>query len=291
MNFNSMVFYATMIDIRDNESAFTLFVDFEALYLAMREESSRPVEAAITLLGSVKRWLIEEKGLNFVLGRAYAAWDYPASREALGSLSMLSMSPQYLMARRPRSSACIKMSLDLMEVLLTRPEIGNFVMVVTDREYLPIIERIREQAAEAWLFVPGVTNLSELRELVDREHCMDALHFLPEELRDQMGRTSDYDIGDYEVDEDDLKRCAELLLLARERLQSDDIWLVPFLKEYMNREFEELNNAKRKAIIAEMEERKAITIENRENKYGPGTFSVIVAGWDNELFRQAEEEG
>ncbi len=272
------------------DSLFALFVDFEALYLSLREESSKPVEAAITLLGSVKRWLIEEKGLEFVMGRAYAAWDYPASREALASLTMLSLAPQYLMAKRPRSSANIKMSLDLLETLLTRPEIENFVLVITDRDYLPIIERIREQGREPWLFVPGLPATADLRNLVDRDRCFDAFHFLPEELRDQMGRASDYDIGDYAATEEDLRRCADLLLVARERLQSDDIWLVPFLKEYMNREFEELNNARRKAIIAMMEQKTAISIQNRENKYGPGTFSVIVANWDHDLFKEEAEK-
>jgi len=275
---------------KNKDSLFTLFVDFESLYLALREESSKPVEAAITLLGSVKRWLIEEKGLEFVMGRAYAAWDYPASREALASLTMLSLSPQYLMARRPRSSANIKMSLDLMETLITRSEIQNYVMVITDREYLPVIERIREHGREAWLFVPGLSASGDLRDLVERDRCFDAFHFLPEELRDQMGRASDYDIGDYSATEEDLRRCADLLLVARERLQSDDIWLVPFLKEYMNREFEELNNARRKAIIAMMESRAAISIQNRENKYGPGTFSVIVANWEHEIFKEADTE-
>jgi len=266
-----------------------LFVDFENLYMAMRDESTRPIEATLEILAQMRKWLTDDCGLKMVVGRAYGTWDFSATREALQPLSYLGISPQYVLSRRARNSGDLKMSLDILDVLLTKPEIDTFVLVAGDKDYLYIAERIREQARDVLLVNPAATTSSELREIVGPDNFIDAVSLLPPELLEKPAPKAEAETA-AAVEPEDLLRCAKLFLRARKELRTTDIWLGPFFKSYMNEAFSTKSNLQRKEIVSEMVRQEAIAIEDREDRYGSGTFSVVIPNWSHELFAKAEAE-
>jgi hypothetical protein len=76
--------------------------------------------------------------------------------------------------------------------------------------------------------------------------------------------------------EERLATCMDLLLRARSRHGSEDIWLSPFLKGPMSQTFSHLVHPERRALINELRNRGAIGVEERENQYADHPYSVVV---------------
>ena len=79
-----------------------------------------------------------------------------------------------------------------------------------------------------------------------------------------------------EIIEDRLATCLDLLFRARSRHSSEDIWLSPFLKGPMSQTFSHLVHPERRALINELRNRGAISVEERENQYADHPYSVVV---------------
>jgi len=276
--------------IREARRKSAVFVDYENLYMSMREESNRPLEATLEMLGRMVKWLTEDCNLKIVIGRAYGTWDFSATREALQPLSFLGITPQYVLTRRARNTGDLKLCLDLLEVLIQREEIDTFVIVGGDRDYIYIAERIREQAREVLVVSPSRATSVEFKEIIGQDNFIDALSLLPPELLEKPEIRDDGD-QDVSIGHSDLMRCARLFLRARQELRATDIWLGPFFKSYMNEEFANMSNLQRKDLISELVRREAIEIEDREDRYGSGTFSVVLPNWSHDIFTEAEADG
>ncbi len=76
--------------------------------------------------------------------------------------------------------------------------------------------------------------------------------------------------------EGQLQNCLELLLRARLRHSSEDIWLSPFLKGPMSQCFSNLVHPERRALINELRNRGVIMVQERENAFAEHPYSVIV---------------
>lgn len=73
-----------------------------------------------------------------------------------------------------------------------------------------------------------------------------------------------------------LVTCVELMLRARLRHGSDEIWLSPFLKGPMSQTFAHIVHPERRALINDLRSEGAIRVEERENLYAQHPYSVIV---------------
>ena len=86
--------------------------------------------------------------------------------------------------------------------------------------------------------------------------------------------------------------CRVLTLIedATERY-GNELWLGPFLKNLVNVEFEDFDNASRKVIISEKERRELISIDERQGDRPDETFSVLIPNKDKiaEYERELDE--
>ena len=350
-----------------------LFVDFENIYLAFRDLVTKPLEMTLHVLTSLRDELELEYGINVVFGRAYGSWEYGATRDALSHLSLLGIVPQYVLSRPQKSSADLKLSIDLMEVLLTRSDISAFVIAGGDRDYMPIAEKVKEQAKTILVVSPGQATSGDLIALVGMESFIDATTMLPPDAQpapptvrsrptsgpirtilpavdrpadvkpssepasvpapqpahgdDQppsgsahtsqelpaevVEKSSDHVSSDeqvvpksvsvtpqeevkadqalrmfmHEYSIEDLWSCVGLFLRAQEELKSHEIWVGPFLKNYMNEAFDFMNNAQRKRLLTIMDEVGAISVTEKMDRMGEQTYSVILINWDSPIIR------
>ena len=143
-----------------------LFVDFENIYLSFSDLVTKPLESTIHVLTVLRDELEFQHDINVVLGRAYGSWEYGPARDALSQLSLLGIVPQYVLSRRHKSSADLKLSIDLMEVLLARSDIECYIIVGGDRDYMPIVEKIKERAKDILIISPAQATSGDLIALV-----------------------------------------------------------------------------------------------------------------------------
>jgi len=73
-----------------------------------------------------------------------------------------------------------------------------------------------------------------------------------------------------------LELVVDLLVKARIRHSSREIWLSPFLKGAMSQHFSGLVHPERRALINELRHRGVIRVEERENQFADHPYSVIV---------------
>ncbi len=90
-----------------------------------------------------------------------------------------------------------------------------------------------------------------------------------------------------EEHEDRLRECLEMLVKARLRHNSPDIWLSPFLKGPMSQHFSNLVHPERRALINELRNRGVIQVEERDNAYADHPYSVIVIAEDHPMAQAA----
>jgi uncharacterized LabA/DUF88 family protein len=334
-----------------------LFVDFENIYLSFRDVVAKPLEMTLHVLTRLCEDLTREHSITVVLGRAYASWEYGAARDALSHLSLLGIVPQYVLSRPQKSSADLKLSIDLMEVLLTRADISCFVIAGGDRDYMPIVEKIKERAKHIFIVSPAAATSGDLISLVGEHSFMDAMSMLPEDAQpappvlpvravppsgmdgtggaesssvqaptvevspkepaESAGRaesapgsaaepqrphasppaTVSVEPADearaeqklrrfmHEFSIQDLWSCVGLILRAQGEIKNSEIWVGPFLKNYMNEEFHFMNNAQRKRLLAVMEDVGAVSVMEKPDRMGEQTYSILMVNWDSPVIK------
>lgn len=315
-----------------------VFVDFENLYLSLKDRCGSPDlrtrELALQVLeGMLAR--LREKGKSMVIGRAYATFDTYPGIEVVHDLALMGLDPQYvIVSPSGKNSADVQLALDVARVVYRRPDIDQIVIVSGDREFIPLARRVLEENRELCVVaIPDMTS-GDLRARVGEDRFQDALELLPasarEAARDKANQAESADgeaprtlpdaelieteaveprvngesgaqvarvVGripvtwqrDTEERESALEQCVELLMRARQRHGSTDIWLSPFLKGPMSQHFSNLVHPDRRALINELRSRGVIRVEERENQYAEYPYSVIVIEDDHPLAQGVAE--
>ncbi len=163
-------------------AAAAVFVDFDNLFYGLlhglyHRHYKRAMEECLNLLAALRAEL-GQRETAIVLGRAYSGFDeYPGS-EAAHPLSLMGFDPQYVVQKKGKNSADLQLSLDLMEVLLTRQDIDLFVIVGGDRDFIPVARKVLEARRELLIVaLPEVTS-GDLIDRVGPERFMDAGLFI-----------------------------------------------------------------------------------------------------------------
>ncbi len=95
--------------------------------------------------------------------------------------------------------------------------------------------------------------------------------------------------GGRQVGDEQLNACLDLILKARHRHGSKEVWLSPFLKGAMSQHFSALVHPERRALVNELRARGVIRVEERENHFADHPYSVIVVVDDHPLAQAAVE--
>jgi len=124
-----------------------VFLDFENIYYFFKNEFADPPELNDHILEMLRnlRSHLGEMGLDSIILNAYADFERIDSAPQ-GGLYLLGVDTKNVLGTDHKNAADMRMCIDALEVLYTRPEIGTFVLVAGDRDYIPVIQHLRRQA-------------------------------------------------------------------------------------------------------------------------------------------------
>jgi uncharacterized LabA/DUF88 family protein len=131
------------------ESRFAaVFLDFENVYYFFKNGFFDPPDLndyILELLRGLRQQLAEQYGLDCIVLNAYADFER-LDTTPQGALYLLGVDTKNVMGTDHKNAADMRLCIDVLEVLYTRPEIGTFVLVAGDRDYIPVIQHLRRQA-------------------------------------------------------------------------------------------------------------------------------------------------
>ena len=146
-----------------------VFIDFENVYVSVRDK----LDANPNFESIMDR--CEDFG-RVVIARAYADWyRYPRVTSALYANAIEPMYvPTYYYDRdmgrtgRPiKNSVDMNLCIDAMKTLYTNPNIGRFVLATGDRDFIPLVNTIRQQGKEVIVIGIGGAASSHLAQSAD----------------------------------------------------------------------------------------------------------------------------
>nr|GFC79141.1 hypothetical protein [Tanacetum cinerariifolium] len=80
-----------------------------------------------------------------------------------------------------KNAADMQLCIDALEVLYTRPDIGTFVLVAGDRDYIPVLQHLRRQARQVKVVGFRESVSGDLLLMLGEEHYINARQLLPAE--------------------------------------------------------------------------------------------------------------
>ncbi|MBN1448924.1 MAG: NYN domain-containing protein [Bacteroidetes bacterium] len=167
----------------DEKGYAAIFVDFENVFYYMRNQyADLPdlTEYTLELLRNLRNYMEQELNLQPIVRFAYADFERLASAP-LGSLYLMGIEIRNVLGAQHKNAADMRLCIDAMQVLYTRPDIRTFVFVAGDRDYIPVIQHIQTQARTVKA-VAFRGNLSgDLLQNIGDENFIDALTLLDEE--------------------------------------------------------------------------------------------------------------
>ncbi len=265
-----------------------MFVDYENILISLEERarangaSADIPEVVVKVLARLKEKVETDVAfglMRVLVGRAYGDWS--GLSDAPSSLALMSIQPVYVLARPGKNSADLELSLEALETLLTRDDIDHFLIVGGDRDYIPIVRRIRERGKGVTVAALAETTSGDLRAIVGEEGFVpietiaDPLLTPPAPPPPEEPEAQPYFTRrkreappipvhpEVTRQEADLERTLDLIVKATVGQDPMEIPLVAFYKDHMNDAFVTLTNEGRKELIEVLRQRGAISLEFR----------------------------
>ena len=166
-----------------DKSYAALFVDFENIfYFLQNEYADLPdlTEYALEILRNLREYLENELNVAPIVRYAYADFE-KLSAAPLGSLYLMGIETRNVLGTGHKNAADMRLSIDAMQVLYTRPEITTFVFVAGDRDYIPVIQHIQTQARTVKAVAFRGSLSGDLLQNIREEHFVDARSLISED--------------------------------------------------------------------------------------------------------------
>ncbi|GAA3988951.1 NYN domain-containing protein [Hymenobacter antarcticus] len=126
-----------------------VFIDFENVYYFLKNHFHDPPDLNDICLDIVRtlREQLGAKGLDSLISYAYADFERLATAPQ-GALYLMGVSTRNVLGTDHKNAADMQLCIDALEVMYTRPDIGTFVLVAGDRDYIPVLQHLRRQARQ-----------------------------------------------------------------------------------------------------------------------------------------------
>lgn len=192
-----------------------VFIDFENIFYFLKAQYADVPDLndyIFHILRSLKKHLETHFSLQSIIEKAYADFERIKSTPQ-GSLYLMGIETQNVMGTEHKNAADMKLCIDALEVLYTRPEIETFIFLAGDRDYIPVIQHLKKQG-RAVLTVAFRGSISgDLLMNVGAENFIDAITlFDPDVLKrleDASQRQRDYEAAEHEREEQRRKEAFE----------------------------------------------------------------------------------
>jgi hypothetical protein len=286
-----------------------LFVDFENVFFALLNgvyllKRERALSVSMDGLSELRRRLRLD-GIGLVLERCYADWEQlpaPAQRQ----LQIAGILPRFTDSRPDKSTADIELSLDILNAVLTRQELDHVILVGGDRDYLPILRRLKE--ADRGITVCSLRHClsGDVREFVDNSPKARILELdsimgvappvpTPAEtaettkpLSSSPRQSAPLSRRDIEPNEWHERYLTSMLRFIRER-NFREIHLGPFIRWLQaEKVFELVSGNEQRKILDELQAMGAVRVEERDTGQGY-SFSSACLNWNDPLVRRLND--
>lgn len=124
-----------------------VLIDFENLYYFLTGQYvDHPDvnDAVFDLLRNLRNHL-ESIGLHPIIQHAYGDFERLKTMSQ-GSLYLMGIDSHNVLGTDHKNAADMRLCIEAMQILYTRPEISTFVVVSGDRDYIPVVQHLRRQA-------------------------------------------------------------------------------------------------------------------------------------------------
>ena len=291
-----------------------LFIDFENIFHYVRKrtvDSDRAHDIVLELIQELRKKLSNELAQSCIVQYAYADFEQ-IEGNAQGQLFLLGVETRNVVGTEHKNAADMRLCIDVMETMYTREEIGTFVLMAGDRDYIPVLQHLRKHAKTVQVVAFKENISGDLFTLVG-DGYIDAVSCLGKvsqsELEVGQERLSQYFELRAEASNDQANQIADarangkiapVAFAKAQRLEGKDnlialevmlhnfgdkpeVWFTPFLNKLRNA-LQHLAEYERKAIVTTLEMTGIIKVEKRRGE--PHDYSVIVINWDHPDVRE-----
>ncbi len=291
-----------------------LFVDFENIYYYFKNRLPSDMDSAdasVSILRTLQNKIREERGGKPIVQHAYA--DFERIQDgALNSLFLMGIEPHHVVGTEQKNAADMKLCIDVMTNLYTRQDVRTFYLMAGDRDYIPVIRHLEEQAREVRVVAFRKQTSGDLLKIVGDEGYWDATDLIDSTTRAMMvepttlrpkpvshnGKhppkpvpvVAPVAVEEYPpVDFLESKVISDqyvynsLVVLMNHFQDKPEVWVSPFLHRLRDG-VPELEDWERKAIINDLVDTGAIKVEKRRGD--PNDYSVILVNWNHPDVRE-----
>ena len=159
-----------------------VFIDFENVYYFLKNHFHDPPDLNDYVLDIVRslREQLGVRGLDCLISYAYADFERLATAPQ-GALYLMGVSTRNVLGTDHKNAADMQLCIDALEVMYTRPEIGTFVLVAGDRDYIPVLQHLRRQARQVLVAGFRESVSGDLLQNIGAEQFIDARTLLSAE--------------------------------------------------------------------------------------------------------------
>ena len=288
-----------------------VFIDFENVYYHLRKRlfnEERTQDVIIDLIRSLREFIQDKRNESCIIQHAYADFEQ-LEVNAMGPLYLMGVETHNVLGTEHKNAADMRLCIDCLEILYTRPEIGTFIFVAGDRDYIPVIQHLKKRAKMV-LAVAFKDNISgDLLMNVGEKGYVDANELLTHVVRAEL------EVGEERMKEQKYLARQEVKVEApksvyraeqpvkvaepvfsratpiseRNALEAleillmnygdkTEVWFTPFLNK-LRQLMQHLAEYERKAIITTLEDFGAVKIEKRLGD--PHDYSVLIINWNH----------
>lgn len=293
-----------------NESRFAaMFIDYENIYYFLKKElgtSTDAVDTTVDLFRKLRTKLLTDGRGDCIVQHAYADFEQVQSASQ-GQLFLLGIETHNVLGTDHKNAADMRLCIDALEVLYTRPEIRTFVLLAGDRDYIPLILHLKKHAKEVTavafrrnvsgdlLQIVGEINFIAAEDLLDPEIAQAlrqpaqpqskpiavASVSPPPTSKPRTQPATKFEPSVEILDEDEYKALVELIESFG---RHPEVFLMPYLN-HLRRKMAGLAEYERKALITSMADHGAIAVEKRQGE--PNDYSVIIINWNHPSVKAA----
>ncbi|MCW5937408.1 MAG: NYN domain-containing protein [Fimbriimonadaceae bacterium] len=286
-----------------------VFVDFENLYYGLYNSLPDEIDSGdqvVQVVRDLRGLLLEKYGEQCIISHAYADFERIES-DVQGPLYLSGVETHNVLGTEHKNAADMRLCIDALETMYTRPDIQTFVFLAGDRDYIPVIQHLKKHArtVRALAFLDNMSG--DLLQNVGEEYFIDAKTLLLPEVAAKLGTkpkrepkpisqeavkwmVAERAKTDYGtkfrtpkslIEEDDV--IAVKILLA-EFGHHREVFVTPFLHRLRN-DLPHLAEHERKKLITRLEDSGIVAISKREGvdrfTGEPNVYSVIIINWNH----------
>jgi uncharacterized LabA/DUF88 family protein len=284
----------------------TILIDFENAYYFVKNRAAAgpdPANAIVELVSNLRDRLQVMHGERSIIMHAYADFER-IDESTQGPLYLLGVETHNVLGTEHKNAADMRLCIDAMDILYTRPDIDSFVLVCGDRDYIPVIQHLKKRAKTVRIVgFPGSIS-GDLLNVVGKEFLIDATDLLNQDVQREMrtpaqpiakpaapAKTMKVATAPPVVPPDvqfepvkplperelgELRHALEVML--RHFGTKKEVWMVPYLHRLRN-ELSYLDESERRDAIRSLEQHGAIKVQRRQGDQNP--YSVILINWNH----------